>query len=194
MVLTHNSGIAAVCSPAGVEPDVDILEAANDELFDYIRKNRQLLIDQPQRKLLDIGCGDEGSKFVNRYAQEFPGTEVVYLDNFVQFLREGTFPRKVLADATHLPFPDSAFDLAYAGHIIANGVIKNHWFCKNENYDLTQEAHRVLRPGGTFLFTYCCGDDLQTLLNLHEIGFGDIRNLQRVIWCGMPHETYSVVK
>ncbi len=171
------------------------LESANQELFEIIRSSGKFPISGSVR-LLDIGSGSDGSEFVNRYMKMFPNTEIVYLDSAPCPLEKLDRPHKVCADATNMPFPDESFDIAYAGHIISEGVLKDdYWHSEDDSYRIAREGHRILKHGGLFVFTYCIGDDMQTLTNLSEIGFKELEHLQRIKWYGgIPTDTYAARK
>mgnify|MGYP001579137556 CR=1 FL=1 len=195
VALTSKLGIVADCFPdPNGEPRLDRLKSANDELFKMIRSSRVFPTSGAIR-LLDIGAGYKGSDFVNRYGAEFPETRIVYLDLSRNLLKELNKPNKISADAANLPFPDESFDIAYAGSIISEGVVKNNQFTRDESYRIAKEGHRVINNNGLFIFTYVIGDVQQTLDNLSEIGFRDLEHLQRINWYGgMPTDTYVALK
>jgi len=195
MALTNKLGIVADCFPnPNGELYLDRLTSANNELFERIRTSRRFPI-RGNVRMLDVGSGDMSSEFVNRYSIEFPNTEIVYLDSANFLLKELNKPNKVCADATNMPFLDNSFDIAYAGHIISGGIIKEQFHFKDESYKIAKESYRVLKKDGFFIFTYCMGDDTQTLTNLGEIGFKDLEHLQRIKWYGgIPTDTYLVRK
>ena len=184
MALTSRLGIVADCFPdPDGEPDLDRMSSANEELIELIRNSRRFPTEGNVR-LIDIG-----------YGRAFPNSEVVYLDSAQFLLDELDRPNKVCADATQIPFPDNSFDIAYAGHIISEGVLKDHWHSKDESYRIAREGHRVLKRGGLFVFTYCMGNDAQTLTNLSEIGYKELEHLQRIKWFkGIPTDTYAAKK
>jgi len=195
MTLTYRLQLIANCfpDPKG-EPDNSRLESAEEELFAMIKDSKRFPTEGAI-KLLDVGSGYEWSDFVNRYKKEFPNIGVIYLDSFSSHLKKLDKPNKVCAEATQMPFSDESFDMAYAGHVISGGVLKDHWHSKDESYRLTRESHRILKQGGLFIFTYCMGDDIQTLENLSEIGFKKIEHLQRIKWYrGIPTDTYAAIK
>lgn len=100
------------------------------------------------RRILEIGCGAASCArwLVDR------GADAVGLDLSAGMLREarlasgrtGTDVPLVQADATHLPFPDDAFDLACS----AFGAVP---FVADSG-GLMAEVARVLRPGGHWVF------------------------------------------
>ncbi|MBI4980352.1 class I SAM-dependent methyltransferase [Candidatus Woesearchaeota archaeon] len=196
MSLTGKLGIVADCWPdSNGKPKFERLKSAHRELFEIIRNSRSFPTKRGVR-LLDIGSGNEGSDFVNRYGREFPHVNITYLDSKLLYsLEELDKPNKVCANATQMPFPDESFDIAYAGHIISSGVLTDHWHLKNESYQIAKEGHRVIKPGGLFVFTYCSGDDVETLINLYKIGFKELEHLQRIKWFnGAPTDIYAAKK
>lgn len=187
MTLTDRLGIVVNCFPG--RPDQEALKFADGMLVEYVS---QMFPDKI--KLLDIGCGQKGSAFINEYTQRH-SAEATYLDNDKFGLRKLKKPRKVHADAVKMPFTDDSFDIAYAGYVIASGILKDHFHTKDDSYRLAKEAHRVIRPEGLFMFTYVTGDDRQTLDNLEEIGFREVKHLLRTLWMrGIPTDTYAARK
>lgn len=195
MALTDRLQIVADCFPdPNGEPDLDRLESANRELFERIRSSGRFPTEGAVR-LLDIGSGSDGSDFVNRCGKEFPNVDITYLDSAPYLLKKLDRPKKVCANATQIPFPYESFDIAYAGHIISEGILKNHWHLQDKSYRIAKEGYRVIKQGGLFVFTYCRGDDRQTLDNLSEIGFMELEHLQRIKWHGgIPTDTYATRK
>jgi len=93
---------------------------------------------QDEDLIIDLGGGGEG------VIGQLRGRQVVAVD-----LRRGELeecasgPIKVVADATDLPFLDASFDAATAFFFLM--------YVPNEQLTaVLREAHRVLRPGGTF--------------------------------------------
>lgn len=97
--------------------------------------------------LLDLGCGSGND--VRRLAQL--GFAVVGLDYSKAALsyaaaKAGPSARFVLADmAAGLPFPSACFDA-----VMAN--VSMHMFSDALTRALVQDVHRILRPGGVFVF------------------------------------------
>lgn len=195
MALTDRLQIVVDCFPdPDGGPDSDRIESADRELFKMIRSSVRFPTAGVVR-LLDIGSGSDGSDFVNRYGREFPNADITYLDRAPGRLEKLDRPNKVYADATQMPFQDESFDIAYAGYVIPYGVLKNNPFSKDESFRIAKEGHRVIKRDGLFVFTYCMGDDLQTLVNLSEIGFKTLEHLQRLKWYGgLPADTYAARK
>jgi len=121
----------------------------------YFNKNSVRLVlevigDCPidQRRVLDVGCGRGGTVFTLR--QFFQPSSVVGLDlsaNAVQFCtRVHRYPHVSFreGDAEQLPFADAAFDVAI-------NIESSHSYPNVRSFYM--EVHRVLRPGGHFLYT-----------------------------------------
>lgn len=200
MALTDKLNFVVDCFPKGREEldlerlALDRAADANNELIARIKNNRKFQLNGKVR-MLDIGSGDKGSNFVNRYGKEFPKAEITYLDKSEESIKKLNKKNKVPADASNIPFPDNYFDIAYAGAIINSGVLKDNQFSKDESYKIAKETYRVLKDKGLFIFTYVLGDDLQTLSNLSEIGFRELAHLLRIVWYGgTPIDTYAATK
>lgn len=101
--------------------------------------------------ILDIGCGLGGPA---RYIAQRFGCKVSGVDITAPFIEAANkltaclhMEDRVhleLGDGQHLPYPDSAFDGAYAQHVTMNVADRPRFFA---------EAYRVLRPGGFFALT-----------------------------------------
>ncbi len=181
------------------EPDKDRWESAKVVLADYVVRSRRFLgkRTKKEKSLLDIGCGNAGSDFVNRVSNLLPDMKVVYLDSAQFLLDELEKPNKICADATNIPYPSNSFDCAYAGHIINGGISSNNIpIDRDASYRIAEEARRVLKPGGSFIFTYHPGRcDTETLKNLNRIGFKEVEHLLRMLWFrGIPMDTYAARK
>jgi SAM-dependent methyltransferase len=164
------------------------LSAANNQLFRIIKDKEKVLSNMQRKRMLDIGAGGEGSFFVNRYVQEFGGTEVVYLDNCRELLTELEKSGRVLADAQETPFADDSFDIG-----CAFGIIAGHIRPSEEPYAIVKEARRIIRPGGFLIFDHSPSEnDPKTRSSLNELGFKEIEHLQRVLWLyGTPKDIYA---
>ncbi len=104
----------------------------------------------PNTTWLDLGCGHE------LFPQWLPSAEqdqaaivarckiVVGIDyDILSLQKHEAIPRKVRGNVERLPFRDGSFDL-----VTANVVVEHI----EDPRALLQEVHRVLRPGGIFLF------------------------------------------
>ncbi|MFH1398665.1 MAG: class I SAM-dependent methyltransferase [Candidatus Woesearchaeota archaeon] len=107
------------------------------KIFKIIRKNLKL---KKGDKILEIGC-NRGS-----YVRELQkGYEVYGIDVNEAAIKEGMANNLSVMSATKTDFPDCHFDKVYSSHVIehiqdTNGLLK--------------EIHRVLKPGGLFVFVY----------------------------------------
>jgi len=111
------------------------------------------------RQVLDAGCGT-GEAF-SKLQQRFNKAQVVAMDlseNMLSHVRSrgGLFKRPdcVCAELESLPFADASFDLVFSSLAI-------QW-C-NSHADVFSEVHRILRPGGLFVFTSFGPDTLKEL-------------------------------
>jgi SAM-dependent methyltransferase len=108
----------------------------------------RLLGDVEGRRVLEVGCGAAACA---RWLVT-QGAEVVALDLSAGMLRHarvtaealGVRPALVQADALALPFPDDAFDIGFT----AFGAIP----FVDDSAALMREVHRVLKPGGRWVF------------------------------------------
>ncbi|MBM7774183.1 cyclopropane fatty-acyl-phospholipid synthase-like methyltransferase [Actinokineospora baliensis] len=101
--------------------------------------------------LLDVGCGvgEPAVRLAQRYAVAITGITVSHWQVaesarrvIAAGLRGHVHTR--YADAADQPFPDAAFDAALAFDSLPSAQDKSRWLA---------EVHRVLRPGGRFVFT-----------------------------------------
>jgi len=100
--------------------------------------------------VLDIGCGN-GRLFPLVTKRHAAYTGIDYSEGLIQeakrlhpHIPEGTF---LVGDATALPLPDDAFDIAYSFAVI------HHIPSKELRAEFVREAARVLHPGGLFVLT-----------------------------------------
>jgi ubiquinone/menaquinone biosynthesis C-methylase UbiE len=114
---------------------------------------------QGHERVLDIACGT--GELERLLLARWPGLRVTGTDLSLQMLRRAWAKKDnhsaawVQAEATHLPFPDHAFDCA----VCANSF---HYF--RSPGKALQEAHRVLRPHGLFVLLDWCDDYLSCKL------------------------------
>lgn len=185
------------------------------KFFELIRAEKKLFTDQPSRLVLDIGCGDKGTGLVNRFAEEFPGTNVFYLDcaHLLERDENGAVhdtglpihahlqkQYKISANAAKMPFQDNCFDLAFID-ITCEGITRKEFIKSRVSpYDCVREAARVLKPKGKLLFAYGKNrstreTDEITLASLSELGFGSLEHILRVVVFPKSYtELYSATK
>lgn len=112
--------------------------------------------DQQPERWLDLGSGT--GYFSRALAASYPQAEGIALDIAEGMLRhalpQGGARHFVAGDAERLPLRDGSVDLVYSSLAL-------QW-CENFASVLS-EAHRVLRPGGTFAFSSLCNGTLQEL-------------------------------
>lgn len=124
-------------------PDHRWLETARGQ----IRDSAEMLgsVGWNGKKVLDVGCW--WGWFI-RYARE-KGATVVGMDcqasrvsDAVSFLHSSR--DLCVADALHIPFPSSLFDVAVSIHVLEH-ILPEH--------DMIGEIHRVLKPDGVLLIS-----------------------------------------
>jgi ubiquinone/menaquinone biosynthesis C-methylase UbiE len=133
-------------------------------------------VDLRGKDVLEVGCGrGGGASFVLRYLQPRSVTGVDFSAKAIAFCRHRhridglTF---VKGDAQDLPCPDSSFDAVLS-------VESSHSYPSFERF--LDEVVRVLRPGGSFLFTdFRAPDQVATLrTQFHAAGLM-IRDDERI--------------
>ena len=105
-------------------------------------------IDIKGKDILEIGCGRGGGlSYINRYLSPNRIAGIDLNNKAIKFC-ENYYPEKnstfLQANAQNLPFPDNTFD------VVIN-VESSHRYKKPELF--FKEVYRVLKAGGTFLFT-----------------------------------------
>ena len=141
----------------------------------YINKNSVKLVlevvgDAPVdgRRVLDVGCGRGGT--VHGLTTFFNPASVSGLDlstNAIAFCRQAHRDRRVKfheGDAENLPFADASFD-------IVTNIESSHSYPNIHHF--YSQVHRVLAPGGYFLYTDALSVQQFTssLAYLQHIGF-----------------------
>jgi 2-polyprenyl-6-hydroxyphenyl methylase / 3-demethylubiquinone-9 3-methyltransferase len=126
-----------------------ILRGLNPARFGYIRRVlvKELGIDPRGRKTLDVGCG--GGILAEEFAQL--GCDVTGIDPSERSIeaaraharQEGLTIDYVPGSGESLPFPDSAFELAYCCDVLEH---------VNDVGRVIAEVARVLEPGGLFFY------------------------------------------
>jgi ubiquinone/menaquinone biosynthesis C-methylase UbiE len=101
----------------------------------------RLLPDLRGRRVLDLACG------AGRYAQVLTAShaaEVIALDQSAPMLRKVATGTRVRADMSHMPFAGNTFDVVVSGLALGHAPDLHSWMT---------EVARVLRPGGTLLYS-----------------------------------------
>lgn len=124
-------------------PDPRWLETAQVQIIDTAEMLGS--VEWNGKKVLDVGCW---WGWVIRYARQ-KGAKVVGMDcqasrisDAVSFLQSSR--DLCVADALHIPFPSSSFDVAVSIHVLEH-ILPEH--------DMIREIHRVLKPDGVLLIS-----------------------------------------
>jgi len=107
---------------------------SSSEIFEFF---------QPRGRLLDLGLGsgDHSAYFLAR------GLDVVAVDISPVQLKKSDFIKMVLGDVQYLPFKGGSFDSVLCSEILEH--LPHPGRC-------VQEIHRILREGGSAVFTTPC--------------------------------------
>lgn len=118
--------------------------------------------------VLDLGCGAGRTTLMLHEA----GYNVIPTDLSFRMVscmkRRFPYLRAVAANASTLPFPDEAFDGVLFSY---NGLA--FVYPENERAQAISEIYRVLKPGGSFIFS--SHNKIGIVLNLRDRGFRTIR-------------------
>ena len=101
----------------------------------------KLLPDVSGRRVLDLACGT--GRYARLVAAEH-AAEVVALDISPAMLRRVTAGMRILASMDALPFANGSFDVVISGLAVGHAPDLERWM---------SEVARVLRPGGTLLYS-----------------------------------------
>ncbi len=125
-------------------------------------------VDLAGRDVLEVGSGrGGGASYISRYLNPGSMTGLDFSPRAVEFCRQHyDVPNLsfVRGDAEHLDFPPESFDAVV-------NVESSH--CYGSIAGFLEGVHRILRPGGHFLYSDYCGvDELDTLRHhMSETGF-----------------------
>ena len=104
-----------------------------------------LLKKVPQKqnqKILNIGAGTGDDLAI---IKKFGNIHAIDIDeNAVKLIPDNLVAEKKVGDACNIPYPDNSFDVAVAFDVLEH--IK-------DDQKMVDEIHRVLKPGGHFVFT-----------------------------------------
>jgi len=118
--------------------DEEHFPSSIDPRIYHVRLILEHLGDLAGRRVLDVGCGK--GRFARILAAEHPAAQVWGLDISLAMLRFVPAPVRACAGSmTELPFPDGAFDAAYATESLEHAV---------EVERAVAEICRVVKPGG----------------------------------------------
>jgi malonyl-CoA O-methyltransferase len=101
----------------------------------------QMWPDVAGRRVLDLACG---SGRYSRLLLEANAAHVVALDFCVPMLQQVSAASRICASMMHLPFQASEFDCVVCGLASGHATDIREWMA---------EVARVLRPGGTLLYS-----------------------------------------
>ncbi|HET7204624.1 MAG TPA: class I SAM-dependent methyltransferase [Steroidobacteraceae bacterium] len=101
----------------------------------------ELLPEVSGRRVLDLACG---TGRYSRLAAAAHAAEIIALDLSPAMLRRVTAGVRVLASMERLPFANGSFDVVISGLALGHTPDLDRWM---------HEAARVLRPGGTLLYS-----------------------------------------
>ena len=167
------------CPNDGAAPKLSLKESDEaDRLCIQLYEHVTRPVDLRGKDVLEVGSGrGGGSAYLARYRDPASMTGVDFSPKAVAFSarrhREIPNLRFIAGDAEKLPFPDAQFDAVV-------NVESSH--CYGNIARFFSEAHRVLRPGGWFLFA-----DLRVA--------GELRDLEAAIraqpWKQLEEENIS---
>lgn len=123
-------------------------EDQHDKYFIQLYHQVVSSVDLKGLKVLEIGSGrGGGSDYIMRYFDPASMTGVDFSNNAIQFCKnQYNTPHLdfVQGNAENLPFEANSFD------VVVN-VESSHCYANMDNF--LKEVHRVLKPGGKFLFS-----------------------------------------
>lgn len=128
------------------------------------------------KRILDLGCGN--GYFSSKLKLLYPHAVVIGADFALNMLMEEKSQATLAccANILHLPFESESFDFIFSNQVI-------HW--ADSYSELFQEMHRVLTPGGCFLFSTLGSESFKELnqawakadLFVHAHDFPDMHDI-----------------
>lgn len=144
-----------------------------------MRVEQQAMIEQwpdvAGRRVLDLACG---SGRYSRALLESNAAQVVSLDFCMPMLQQVVGSQRVCASMMQLPFRPDSFDVVVSGLALAHASGVRPW---------AAEVARVLRPGGTLLYSDFHPEAARAGLTR---SFKDAANVTFTV----PHQLYSVAE
>jgi len=136
-------------APVAAKPDTVNLDKRDEsnryfiQLYDHVTEG----VTVKNRDVLEVGSGrGGGADYISRYLEPKSMTGVDLSTKVVEFCNK-SYSSKILSfvngDAELLPFDDTSFDIVF-------NIESSHCYSDMESF--LNEVHRVLKPGGFFLF------------------------------------------
>jgi ubiquinone/menaquinone biosynthesis C-methylase UbiE len=129
--------------------------------------------DVAGKRALDLACG---TGRYSRLLAEADAAEIVALDFCAPMLQQVSAPVRVCANMMHLPFINGAFEVVISGLALGHAAAIRPWMV---------EVARVLRPGGTLLYSDFHPEAARAGLTR---SFKDAHNRT----CTVPHRCYDL--
>lgn len=120
---------------------------------------RHIISNERPSSLLDVGCGDGFALIAAHNRVDY----AVGIDSAADIYRAECYPKYLNVDngtATNLPYPDATFDVVVCAMVL-------HLLDADELAEAVAELARVLRPGGTLLWSVV-DPDAPTWSNNHR--------------------------
>jgi malonyl-CoA O-methyltransferase len=124
-------------------------------------------------RVLDLACG---SGRYSRLLLEANAAQVVALDFCVPMLRQVAAANRICASMMQLPFQTAAFDSVICGLALGHATDISQWMA---------EVARVLRPGGTLLYSDFHPEAVRAGMTR------SFKDEEDATWT-VPHQTYEI--